>query len=168
MKGKPFLINRGKNILASLSCSPSQAEAWNAACWHATPSIPIWCQNVGLQVGVCRLLKCTLRTYSHSGFFSTPVSTCQNAISEIVKRMQSVQHGEQETQEKEKRAWALYSVQWKVLIGKETCSALFQKGQLPQWTRDGKEWIPAQSLRKPASLLSKPSCPTHLCTQIYF
>lgn len=32
MKTKHFLINVGTNILASFSCFPSQAEAWNAAC----------------------------------------------------------------------------------------------------------------------------------------
>lgn len=53
---------------------------------------------------ICHLLKCTLSTYSRGFFFSTSVSSCQNTISEIVGRMESVQPGEQKTPEKDKRA----------------------------------------------------------------
>lgn len=65
----------------------------------------IWCQNVGLEVRerFAILLKRTPSTYSHN-FFSTPGSSCQNAISEIVERMESVQPGEQKTQGKTNRA----------------------------------------------------------------
>lgn len=65
-------------------------------------------------------------------FFSTLVSSCQNAISEIVERMENVQPEGQKTQEKDKRAWSLNAINWKLVMGKESRLALFQREQQPQ------------------------------------
>lgn len=53
------------------------------------------------------------------------------------------------------RAWALYSINWMVVMGKESCSALFQRDGYHKWTRVMEEWIWAQRLKKLASLLCK-------------
>lgn len=94
---------------------------------------PIRCQNVGLQVRERFAIYWSVHwVLIHVLFFSITVSSCQNAVSEIVGRM------EQKTQEKEKKAWALCLIYWKVVMEKETCLALFQRGQLPQMDKSYK------------------------------
>lgn len=134
MKTKHFLINVGTNILASFSCFPSQAEAWNAACdMPLQVCTLIWCQNVGLQVRERSAVYWSVHgVLIHTFFFSTLISSCQNAISEIVERMENVQPEGQKTQEKDKRAWSLNAINWKLVMGKESCLALFQREQQPQ------------------------------------
>ena len=46
--------------------------------------------------------------------------------------MENVQPEEQKTQEKDTRAWSLNSINWKLVMGKESHLALFQRGQQPQ------------------------------------
>lgn len=115
----------------------------------------IWCQNVGWEVRERVAIYRSVHQVLIHTIFSTPASSCQNVISEIVERMESVQPGEQKTQEKTKRAWALYSVNRKAVMGKGSCLALFPSEQL-HWINVVSEWISAPRLRKPVSLLHKP------------
>lgn len=168
MKGKHFLINMGKNILASSACFLSLAGGWECRLLTCQSKCALW-SGVRMLAGRSeRELPFTevYTKYLFTQFFSTPASSCQNAISEIVERMESVQPGEQKTQEKTKGAWALYSVNRKAVMGKGSCLALFQSEHL-HWINVVSEWISAPRLRKPASLLHKPCVHHPSFPQIY-
>lgn len=133
MKAKHFLINMGKNIWPLFLASPHrQRLGMLPADMPLQVCTLICCQNVGLQVRERFAIYWSVHGVLIHTIFSTPVSFCQNAISQIDERTENVQHEEQKTQEKDKRAWALYSINWKLVMGKESCLALFQTEQLPQ------------------------------------
>lgn len=119
MKGKHFLINMGKDILACFSCFPSQAEGLECC--------PLTCHSKcvlrsGVRMLAYRserdwpLLKCTLSTYSRTFLFSIPVASCQNAISEILEEWKVFNLGTENTRKGEEGMSSLFSY-WKGCYG---------------------------------------------------
>ena len=152
MKTKHFLINVGTNILASFSCFPSQAEAWNAASdMPLQVRTLIWCQNVGLQVRERSAVYWSVHgVLIHTIFFPTLVSSCQNAISEIVERMENVQPEEQKTQKRIRGHDLWMQLIESLLRGKNLAWHYFKGNSNHKWAKVIKEWISAQRWRKRA------------------
>ena len=166
MKTKHFLINVGTNILASFSCFPSQAEAWNAASdMPLQVRTLIWCQNVGLQVRERSAVYWSVHgVLIHTIFFPTLVSSCQNAVSEIVERMENVQPEEQKTQKRIRGHDLWMQLIESLLRGKNLAWHYFKGNSNHKWAKVIKEWISAQRWRKRAFPLHKlclPHLPSH-------
>lgn len=132
-EAKHFLINVGTNMFWPVFLLPLTGRGLECCLWHATPSVY---SGSGVRMLAYRSGERSAVYWSVHGvlihiFFSTLIS-CQNAISEIVERMENVQPEGQKTQEKDKRAWSLNAINWKLVMGKESCLALFQREQQPQ------------------------------------
>lgn len=109
----------------------------------------IWCQDVWLtgQREICHVLERTWSTYSHSFLhlcFLLPKCRIRNSWKDG-----KCSTWEQKTSGGDVRAWALYPINSKVVMEKETCLTLSHRGQLPLID---KMWFLAQRWRKPLSI----------------
>lgn len=162
MKAKHFLINMGKNVWPLFLASPHrQRLGMLPADMPLQVCTLICCQNVGLQVRERFATYWSVHGVLIHTIFSTPVSFCQNAISEIDERTENVQLEEQKTQEKIRGHELCIQLIESLLWGKKVVWHYFRHNNYHKWTKVIEEWISAQILRKRASLLYK-LCMLHL------
>lgn len=127
----------------------------------------ILCQDVWLtgQREICHVLERTRSTYSHS--FPHLYFLLPNVVSEIVERLESVPPEKQQTSGKDVRAWALYPINYKVVMEKETCLTLSHRGQLPLTDNSQKDVIFGSEVEEATLHFWSYAWPTPMPTQIF-
>lgn len=167
-EGKAFL-NMAKNSLGSFTCFPSLAGGLESCLQSCLSECVLWsCVRMfGLQGRERSAMYWSIHGVLIHTLSPICVSCCQNAVSEIVERLESVPPEEQKTLGRDVRAWTLYPINYKVVMEKETCLTLSHRGQLPLTDTSHKDVIFGSEVEEATLRFWSHAWPALVPTQIF-